>query len=874
MSKKIKQSGSGIFVSTFLLVCVATFAYLANNYKSEEKTSIAKTETKENLPTKQEQTIADSTTETKINVPHKVSQFVKTYCIDCHNEDKDKGDRRLDNLSHDFTNYDTQMAWEEVLDQLNLGEMPPEKKNVKQPSKEETKYMIEWITKTLHSIESDQLKNETVMRRLNRQEYLQTLSDILAVNVESFDPTELFPQDVIEEGFDNIGEAQVLSDYQLQRYLEAAEKFIDKATVFGKRPEIQKWEFNAKHFSGSTKIPRAQVSWSYKVGDKFVEHGHGRPVAQFPLYPKSFGRKGVPENGLYKIRVKAEAARRLTHPYKRSDFPMDLNKKIKMGLVAAYDPSALTKNNVDRRRLIEIFELVDSKPKWYETTTWLDKGSTPFVHWINGSGKTKAFIRKIGMKYHREVMDNSKRDEGTYQGKDRKKIIGKTISDVYKGPVMRVYEISYEGPILKEWPPASHQALYGKATDISEVDIEKSLTKLATKAFRRPVTKEEVAPYVAFVNSKVENGDSKESALKQGFKAILVSPKFLFIEEGNEKTLDAHKLANRLSYFLWSSSPDEKLRELAELGKLKDKSVLKSEILRMLQDSKSLNFSKRFTDSWLRLNTLGMNPPDTGKFRDYYENRLEEAMRQETLHFFNNILKNNLSSVELLDSKYTFLNDVLADHYGIKGVVGKEFRKVPLPSNSRRGGLLGQASILTLTSNGVETSPVIRGIWILENILGTPPSPPPPDVDPLEPDVRGTKTIREQLNKHRNVEACADCHRKIDPLGFALEHFDPIGSFRADYREGRKRLKIDASGQLPSGEEFKDDVDFKKILLKRKHQFIHTLTEKLLIYATGRKMTFKDKKAIDQIVENVGKKNNSLKEIVLEVALSEIFATK
>ncbi len=293
----------------------------------------------------------------------------------------------------------------------------------------------------------------------------------------------------------------------------------------------------------------------------------------------------------------------------------------------------------------------------------------------------------------------------------------------------------------------------------------------------------------------------------------------------------------------------------------------------MLRDEKARGFVNQFTDSWLRLNKLGSMPPDAEKFKVYHDRKLQPLMKEETRSFFQHILNFNRPIEEFLQSDYTFLNRYLADLYGMAGIVGDHFRQVALPADSTRGGVLSQASVLTTTSNGVETSPIVRGIWVLENILGTPPSPPPPDVEPLEPDIRGATTIREQLVNHRKVETCAGCHRTIDPLGFAMESFDPIGRHRKFYRKdtGEVTKEVDTSGELPTGQSYQDLDDLKKLLLEQKHLFAKCLTEKLLTYALGRELTFGDRATVREIREELENRGNGLRDLVELVVTSEAF---
>jgi hypothetical protein len=313
--------------------------------------------------------------------------------------------------------------------------------------------------------------------------------------------------------------------------------------------------------------------------------------------------------------------------------------------------------------------------------------------------------------------------------------------------------------------------------------------------------------------------------------------------------------------------PDQELLALAASDQLQVPEILEAQVERMLADPKSDAFIEGFLASWLTLRDLGSMPPDREQFREFYHYDLDFAMRQETRLFTRHLLENNLSVDLFLDADFTFVNKPLAKLYGIEPPEGFGFEKVSL-SNPQRGGLLGQASILTVTANGIDTSPVVRGVWLLENVLGTPPSPPPPDVEPLDPDVRGTTTIREQLDKHRSNPSCYDCHRSIDPLGFALENFDPIGRWRESY--GRNNT-IDASGELPNGKTFKDVAGFKKLILEQKGQFRTALTTKLLAYAIGRHTEPGDRPHVAQIVKHLTERIGGFRDLNKHVVLSEPF---
>ena len=814
-------------------------------------------------------------------LPLFVSEFVSEYCIGCHGEEKQKGDRRLDGLSANVFDESNLTMLEEALDMLNLGDMPPDEKKVRQPSQKETRQMIDWLTGRLTVAADYRSPVSTVMRRLNRFEYVNTLRDLLGVHTESFDATFDFPEDSKVDGFDNNGEYLVLSDYQLRRYIEVADEFLDRAIRFAdQRPESKTLRFTANDFGGvrPEERTRAPVTWRINFHGKYLDIGHGQPVERHTNYPLKFSKTGVPEDGYYKIVVRAEAINRLDHPYSNSDFKMDFSEPMKMGLVIAPEPRLLRKNAHEGRRNVAVFDLADEVPTDYEAVVWLEKGSTPFVHWSNGVA-SKGTIRKVADKYHPEVVRTQDYllQEGLAEAKN---LDNKTIGEVYEGPRLRVHSLEITGPNYEKWPPKSHQMIFGEATSPAKVDIDRTLLEFGRRAFRRPQTQDDIQHYADFVRRQRESGKTLQAALKLGLAAMLSSPKFLYLDEGDEAEaveLDSYQLASRLSYFLWSSMPDEELFQLAEANRLGDSAILSSQVDRMLRDPKTKAFIEHFTDGWLRINTLGSMLPDGKSFESYYSQRLEYAMREETRRYFENLLASNGPILDFLDSDYTFLNGPLAKHYGLEGINGEAFRRVRLPENSRRGGLLGHASVLTVTANGVETSPVVRGVWILENILGTPPSPPPPDVEPLEPDTRGATTIRDQLKKHRDVQACADCHAKIDPLGFALEFYDPIGGYRefyplVDVGDSRALGKqVDGSGELPSGERFSDERGLKQVLMDRKDRFTYTLTEKLLVYGTGREMTFRDHELIEGIATDIAENGYGLRDLVVAIADSDVF---
>ncbi len=820
-------------------------------------------------------------------LPAFVTNYFKQYCHRCHGATTQKGERRLDQFPANLsTNDDAVNLLEEALDAINRGDMPPEKKGVTQPPVDKTRRVIKWITDYLHKASSVRTPAATTMRRLNRFEYTNTLRDLLGLHTESLDPTSDFPADATEHGFDNNGAALTLSDYQLQRYLEVAEAALDDTIFFdGQQPRSQVWRYTGGDFNGVTSYERAPVTWRLIVNDEYMEIGHGQPSERAANYVKAFVKAGgVPADGWYTIRIRAAAANRLDHGYEHREFERYKTFPLKMALWIAPEARLLDKNAADQRRLVKVWDLPDGTPDEFTQRIWLGKGAIPFVSWTNGVS-SKGNIRRVAEKHHPEVIRATKTQLDSAQlgnatdkalvAKLLKNKDNKLLSEVYHGPRLRLWGMEIEGPHIDQWPPASHRLIFGNETDAAKIDIDRVVLRFASRAFRQPVERDDVQHYADFIRKRIENGDSRAAAIKLGLAAILTSPRFLYLDEGNDESeprLTPFELASRLSYFLWSSMPDSKLISAAESGRLSSRDELTSQVDRMLRDEKVRAFVEHFTDSWLRINILGSMPPDLKAFGSYYDDRLEAFFKQETRLFFADLVESNGSIVNLLDSDYTFVNDALAKHYGIDDVYGEHFQRVALQPKHHRGGLLGQGSVLTLTANGIETSPVVRGVWVLENIFGTPPSPPPPDVEPLEPDTRGTTTIREQLARHRNVAACADCHRKIDPAGFALEFFDPVGGYRLRYpTRGGRGIAIDGSGQLPSGETFKDEHGLKQLLVDRKDRFAEALTEKLLTYATGRSMTFRDDADIRKIAAACAENGYGLRDLIIDVVTSETF---
>ena len=398
-------------------------------------------------------------------------------------------------------------------------------------------------------------------------------------------------------------------------------------------------------------------------------------------------------------------------------------------------------------------------------------------------------------------------------------------------------------------------------TDFDKKSTSKEeLKEFASLAFRRPVTDAQIAPYVRL---------AEKSKASRAYAAILCSPRFLYFYEDPGK-LDSYAIASRLSYYLWNSMPDKTLFDLAAADKLTDEEIIIEQVERMLKDKKAESFIRNFLHQWLNIENITELPPDEKKFKTFYDNGLEESFTTESFMVFKYMLDENRPVTEFLSADYTFVDSDLAEHYGLKEVKEFGFVKVSLP-DLRRGGFITQGAVLTSTSNGVETSPVLRGIWILQNILGLRKPNPPPNVPALAVDTRGTRTLRQQLSAHTRNSKCATCHRHIDPLGFGLENYDAIGGFRDTYENN---AKVDTSGRLPTGQKYRNIGEYKKALLSRKESFTQGLASKFLTYATGRKMLGTDRTELKKIASLMKRKGYGLRDLVHATIASKIFLTR
>jgi mono/diheme cytochrome c family protein len=773
-------------------------------------------------------------------------------CLECHGPKKQKGGLRLDELAPNFEDRDSAAHWLRVMERIESGEMPP--KDEEQPDVAAAKKVAGWIDANLFAADAARRTREGRgrVRRLNRDEYEYTLHDLLAIDVPLKD---LLPEDGTGFGFDKVGDALDISSVLLDRFLQAADTALDAAIFHTPQSTAIHQTFT---YEGDAMNQRIPITRDLGEGANFARVfflSNENP----PTHLKKFK---APASGRYRFRVAAYAF--------QSEKPVTY--RIYTAELFRRDAEA---------RLIGHFlaePLKDGHSPINEFEVRLEVGQT-----------IKFMPYDLAHDIYR---------------------VGAT---TYPGAGLAVQTVEVEGPLYDSWPPESHRKLFGDlpleptspkregkkgrtqtprlvvtSKDPAD-DAERVIRAFAPRAFRRPVTDEDCAPYVKLALDRLKAGYEFDKAVRVGLDGILCSPDFLLIEERPGRLTD-EAIASRLSYFLWSSCPDDELLRLAAEKKLGQPPALQAQVERMLKDPRAARFTRNFVGQWLNLREIDATLPDKTLYPEFDE-YLKVSMVGETEAFFSEVLRTDQSVLTFVDSDFAMLNERLARHYGIEGVSGPAYRKVPLPPGSHRGGVLGQAAVLKVTANGTTTSPVIRGKFVAERILGEHIPGPPSGVPAVEPDIRGATTIREQLAKHRDNASCALCHVKIDPYGFALENYDVIGGWRSFYRstgEGsrvetrirsqgvkyRRGKEVDAGDALPDGRKFGGVDEFKKLVDANPERIARCLAEKLVIYSTGSGIGYADRRAVKEIVESVREKNFGLKTLVLAVVQSPLFLNK
>ncbi len=767
-----------------------------------------------------------------------VEPYFAEYCLRCHDAKKPKGDFRLDTLSRDFAAGTSTMKWMEIIERINSGEMPP--KGERQPKADDTARIVEAITGKLREGESARLakREKVAFHRLTREEYANTVRDLLGVTFDATDPNGL-PDDPEWHGFERIGSVLSLSPSHVEKYLNAAETVLAEAFP-DKAVEKFIRKKDAIDLRGG---PDRAALTAQGVADKVrVDLWPGADLA---------GRVGpgiaLPAAGYYKIRVKLSGLKP----------------------AGGHAPHfAFYAVNLDRMLHEQDVIAPEDKPITIEFTTHLPAGNHNYR--LSNDTPGPSNLPRSGRADPRRPFFSIKDGRRPWQIK---------LTDEAGEPIMPfliIDSVEWEGPIVEPGPTFAQKHYMpkekGNAAQLREV-----LTRFATLAFRRPVTAAEVERFAKLVESELASGEKFEAAVKTGLLAIMCSKDYIYLVEGAaERTkLNAWELASRLSYFLWSTMPDEELLRVAKDGTLQRPEVLKVQVVRMLRDPKAARFAEAFPRQWLQLRMVGMFPPDKKLYPDYDE-YLQKSMIGETTAFFREVLDKNLSLREFLDSDWTMLNARLADHYGIAGVTDDRFQRVSLKPGDHRGGLLTQAAILSLTSDGTRQRPVHRGKWVMESILGKSPPPPPANVKPIEPTpaTQPKATIRMKLDAHRNDPNCAACHRKIDPLGLAFDNYDAIGRWRTEEisNDGAgDNPKVDASGELTDGRKFTDPPAFKKLLIADVDRFNTAFVEKLSMFGIRRTLTLADHAELAKIAAKGKAADYKLAATVEALVLSDLF---
>lgn len=801
-----------------------------------------------------------------------VKPFIEQHCVSCHGPDKQKAKLRLDTLAADFGTSTTAGTWIEVMDKLNLGEMPPEEQP--QPDVEKLRQVASWIAAELRHAErrSRSAGGRVVLRRLNRAEYANTIRDLLGMTfLPGESPLDFLPPDGTAEGFDKVSAALMLDPSLLDKYFEVARRIADEAIVDGPPPfktETMRLEMEDIARNRAIDYLCAQPGIICRATDIVLMQGSTRSFGVMK-YPGT--RDEIPVAGMYRIRVRAWGV------------PGADGEPVTMRVRQGH-PQA------DRQILIETE--VTAEPKVYEVIVPRDpkcgEYNVSIVNDINFTSTSRVGndVRRLQREageandYERVIRLQSRQQmEALTAGKPNPEA-----ADRAKLRKLHVDWIECRGPLYEQWPPKSHETLLFRGEDAERNSeyLRDIFTRFMNRAFRRPVESNEVAKVVALCETELKAGADFNDAVRTGVVAVLCSPKFLYIVEhsgSNElRPLNDWELASRLSYFLWSSMPDEELFNLARDGKLRDEKVLSAQVDRMLADDKvATGFVKGFGGQWLHTDEFRAFTPDARLYREYDE-KLGEAMVGEALAFFEEVLRKDESTLAFIDADWTMANERLAKFYGIDGVTGDGFRRVSLPADSPRGGLLAMAGVAMRGSDGNRTKPVHRGAYVREVLFNDPPDPPPPNAGEVEPNIKGKNlTVRERLIQHQQIESCAACHRGIDGYGLALENFNAIGAWRTqqdgeDFR--RNAPPIDPSGTLPNGKSFETFDEFKTLLLDQKDRFARGMAEKMLTYALGRPVEPSDRGLVEALAARMEENDYTLRSLIQGVVGSEAFLTK
>jgi len=805
--------------------------------------------------------------------------MLENHCAECHDQDTVKGGLDLGKLPKDLQDRSHRDRWIRIHDRLEKGEMPPKKADLSEGDRTE---MLRVLGGGILKVDRAEVaaRGRGPLRRLNREEYQNNLRDLL--QMPQLDIRDMLPEDREGHHFNKATETLDMSRIQLTAYLDAAEAALRVAMVTQKEPpKAERYRaVGTRLFPGlstfgnreamffardghavkiDAKMPKEEAAkWD---GDEGLELALFRS-ASWPYYgyPKGFVAN---LEGEYWVRFSARAVRQLAgHKMVPAQQPQAMTFR-------ARKPSGPDVSGDVRAT----GGILDVQPECgvYETTVLLKGGETieysllglpvPLAFNINGGAPTYRYPPL---------------PEGGQPG-------------------VAFQWLEVEGPLAPaSWPPQSHKVLFDELLvdtnpNDPKAEAKRLLRRFIALALRESMPEEEIEMFEKLVLGRLNKGNPFFEALLAGYKAVLCSGHFLYVREP-ARAEDHFAVAARLSYFLTNTRPDEKLSELARAGALRRRAVLRSEAGRLIASEGFERFIRNFTAYWLNLRHIRRDDPDIRLYPEYrFDDYLVESMEMETWAFVSAMIRDNLPAKVLVDANFVYANDSLAKHYSLPPLAGSSVRKVPVPKDSPYGGLLTQASVLKVTTNGTTTSPVVRGAWVMERLIGQSPPPPPPSVPAVEPDIRGAKTIRDLLALHTKNQSCAACHAKFDPAGLALENFDILGGWRTQYRgleEGQKvngidraghdfaytiSAPVDASGKLLDGTTFKNIQNLKTILASNPRQLGRNLLEQFTIYATGTPVRFSDRAQVEEILDACATDEFRVGDLLFGLIQSRIF---
>ena len=802
--------------------------------------------------------------------PPELTTLLKTNCARCHNNDTTEGKLNLTELSFDLQQSEVRSRWIQIYDRVEKQEMPPKAGSLSRPERDRLMSLLHTPLVTAERAEILAM-GRGPMRRLNRDEFEQNLRDLL--QLPHLDIRDMLPADRTAHHFDKVSSALDMSRVQLAAYLDATEAALHAATATTEMPPaVHKRRVAGRHVSRHGSIAGGRQSLFFVRDSKGIDLAKGSPpdptvetaLFRSPGWPYSVFPRGIvaTADGEYRVRFAARAVVQL------DDYVVQSARKPVPMRFRARRPS----NHDIAEDIRPTGDLIDIQPQGgiYKTTVYLQSGQT--------------------IEYGLLGLPNPQIDA---QGRTGYYRYPPLPADGQPGVAFRWLEI--EGPLAPdEWPPASHQVLFddlGSPVKSAnpEKDARRLMRRFIQRAAREPVPADALAAFEDLVLAGLQRGMPLAEALRSGYQAFLCSDLFLYLREPTGDNAD-FAIANRLSHFLGDTRPDAELSRLAAAGQLRDPQILRQQLDRYIASPGFSRFVEHFLGCWLDLRELRRDSPDIRLYPEYrLDDYLVGSMKRETHTFFTEMIRTNLPATTLINADFLFANDRLADHYGLPPLTGSQMQRVALPTSSPYGGLLTQAALLKISANGTSTSPVLRGAWMMDRLLGNPPPSPPPGVPAVEPDIRGATTLREQLALHTQAKLCASCHASFDPVGLALENFDVLGAWRTRYRglgEGSTVTGIDrtghdfryaishavdASGTLIDGSHFKDIHGLKTILTSQPRQLAKNLLHQFTVYATGTPIRFSDRTEIARILDTCRDRGYRARDLLYAFIESPVF---